>query len=74
MKAMFAMTKVLHEGRIKYGSDENWRLIPPREHWNHLVIHAFAWLVGDKSDDHLSHIMCRAMFLYATAKAIHDNP
>jgi hypothetical protein len=61
------MCKVLHEGRIKYGSDENWRKIPAREHWNHMVIHGFAWLAGDKSDDHLSHIMCRAMMLYATA-------
>ena len=64
-KAMFAMCKVLKEGRDKYGDDQNWRKIPATEHWNHLVIHTFAWLAGDKSDDHLSHIMCRAMFLYA---------
>jgi len=67
-KAMFAMCKVMKEGRDKYGSDENWRKIPAKEHWNHMVIHAFAWLAGDKSDDHLSHIMCRAMMLYATVK------
>lgn len=66
--AIFAMCQVLLEGRRKYGTDENWRKIPPREHWNHLVIHAFAWLARDKSDDHLSHILCRAMFLYATDK------
>jgi len=65
-KTMFAMCKVLHEGRLKYGSDENWRLIPPVEHLNHLLIHAFAYMAGDKSDEHLSHILCRAMFLYAT--------
>ncbi len=66
-KAMFAMCKVLKEGRDKYGSDENWRKIPAVEHFNHMVIHAFAWLAGDKSDDHLSHIMCRAMMLYSVA-------
>lgn len=65
--AMLAMTKVLMEGRIKYGNDENWRYIDPKDHANHLLIHVFAWLAGDKSDEHLSHVMCRAMFLYATA-------
>lgn len=66
-KSMFAMCKVLLEGRNKYGSDENWRKIPPKDHANHMLIHTFAWLAGDCSDEHLSHIMCRAMFLYATA-------
>jgi hypothetical protein len=66
-KAMFAMCQVLLEGRRKYGNDENWRKVPPKEHLNHLLVHAFAWMAGDTSDEHLSHIMCRAMFLYATA-------
>lgn len=66
--AMFAMCKVLKEGRDKYGDDENWRKISWREHLNHMIIHAFALLAGDKTDDHASHIMCRAMFLYATYK------
>lgn len=60
-KSMFEMTKVLHEGAIKYGED-NWRLISVQEHLNHLIIHAYAYLAGDKSDEHLSHILCRAMF------------
>lgn len=68
--AMFEMTKVLKEGADKYGVD-NWRGIDVRDHLNHLLIHAYAYLAGDKSDDHLSHIMCRAMF--AQAVDIEDN-
>lgn len=70
-KAMFEMTKVLAEGAIKYGED-NWRDIDVRDHLNHMIIHAYAYLAGDKSDDHLSHIMCRAMF--AQAVEIQENP
>ncbi len=63
-KAMFAMAKVLHEGAVKYGAD-NWRLIDIESHLNHLIMHAYAWLAGDRTDEHLSHIMCRAMFAQA---------
>lgn len=63
-KAMFAMAKVLHEGAEKYGAD-NWRGIDIRDHLNHLIMHAYAYLSGDRSDEHLSHIMCRAMFAQA---------
>lgn len=68
--AMFEMTKSLKEGAEKYGVD-NWRGISVRDHLNHMLIHAYAYLAGDKSDDHLSHIMCRAMF--AQAVDIEDN-
>jgi len=70
-KAMFAMCKVLHEGRQKYGDDENWRKISAREHINHAIIHFMAYLAGDTSDEHLSHAMCRAMM--ATAVDMNDT-
>jgi hypothetical protein len=60
-KAMFAMAGVLHEGAEKYGED-NWRKIDIKDHLNHLLMHTFAYLAGDESDDHLSHILCRATF------------
>lgn len=63
-QAMFEMTKVLSEGAEKYGED-NWRSISIRDHLNHMIIHAYAYLAGDESDEHLSHIMCRAMFAQA---------
>lgn len=59
--AMFKMSKVLAEGANKYGAN-NWRKIPVEDHLNHLIAHAYAYLSGDQSDFHLSHIMCRAMF------------
>jgi hypothetical protein len=62
--AMFEMTKVLAEGDAKYGTN-NWRKIDIEDHLNHLIIHAYAYLAGDRSDEHLSHIMCRAMFAQA---------
>lgn len=59
--AMFAMTHVLYQGAVKYG-ENNWRKIDIPDHLNHLIMHAYAYLAGDKTDEHLSHIMCRAMF------------
>lgn len=60
-QAIFAMAAVLHEGAEKYGAN-NWRAVPVEDHLNHLIMHAYAWLGGDRSDEHLSHIFCRAMF------------
>lgn len=60
-RAMFEMAKVLDHGAKKYGTD-NWRGIDIPEHLNHLLMHTFAYLAGDRTDDHLSHIMCRATF------------
>lgn len=64
--ALFEMAKVLHHGAEKYGED-NWRLIPVKEHLNHLLMHAYAYLSGDETDEHLSHIMCRATFAQGVA-------
>jgi len=60
-KAMFEMAKVLDHGAKKYGAN-NWRLIPVEDHINHLLMHAYAYLAGDRTDDHLSHALCRATF------------
>jgi len=65
-RAMFEMTRVLAEGADKYGPG-NWRGIPIQDHLNHLLVHAYAYLAGDTSDDHLAHLMCRAMFAQAVA-------
>lgn len=63
-RALFEMAGVLHEGAEKYG-ENNWRNIDINDHLNHLIMHAYAYLAGDRSDAHLSHIMCRAMFAQA---------
>lgn len=67
-KALFSMAQVLEEGARKYGED-NWRQISIEDHLNHMIIHAYAYLAGDRSDDHLSHALCRATFANGVALA-----
>lgn len=70
--AMLSIARVMQEGSEKYERD-NWREIPAEEHFNHLAIHWYAWLKGDRSDDHLAHMFTRAMMCYACAKAEDAN-
>jgi hypothetical protein len=65
-RAMFEMAKVLHTGAVKYGED-NWRLITVEEHLNHGLMHTFAYLAGDRTDEHLSHLLCRSTFALGVA-------
>jgi hypothetical protein len=60
-KALFEMAKVLHVGAEKYG-ENNWRLISIEEHLNHGIMHGYAYLAGDRTDEHLSHMLCRSTF------------
>lgn len=60
-KALFRMAGVLDHGAKKYGAN-NWRHIPVEDHLNHLLMHVYAYLAGDETDDHLSHALCRATF------------
>lgn len=66
--AMLALAEVLQIGASRYERD-NWRKIPSEEHFNHMMVHYYAWLKGDTSDDHLGHFFCRAMMVYATGKS-----
>lgn len=59
--AMAEMAKVLKDGAEKYG-ENNWMRISIDSHLNHALMHIFAHLAGDTSDDHLSHMLCRATF------------
>ena len=59
-KAIFALAHVLHTGEREYGKD-NWRKIDTDSHLNHATSHIYAYLAGDKQDDHLSHAFCRLM-------------
>ena len=65
-KSMFALAGVLDHGAKKYG-ENNWRKIPIEDHLNHLIMHAYAYLAGDESDEHLSHILARATFACGVA-------
>ncbi len=72
-KAMFEMAKVLDHGAKKYGAN-NWRKIDVDDHLNHLLMHTYAYLAGDRTDEHLSHILCRATFaLGVTLQETNEN-
>jgi len=58
--AYLEVCKVLKTGAERHGED-NWRNISTREHLNHVLIHLKCWLAGDKQDNHLGHMACRAM-------------
>lgn len=70
--AMLSIARVMQEGSDKYERD-NWRKIPAEEHMNHMLIHWYAWIKGDRSDDHLAHMFTRAMMCYACAHAEDDH-
>lgn len=59
--SLFALAKVLHEGAVEYG-ENNWRNISVESNLNHALMHIFAYLGGDKQDEHLEHAFTRLMF------------
>lgn len=68
--AMFAAAETAKYGAEKYHetlSDRNYKKIHAEEHINHAIQHLYAYLAGDRSDDHLAHAILRAMFAYETA-------
>ena len=65
-EAILRLAEVLQHGASRYARD-NWRKIPAEEHFNHALIHWYAFLQGDQTDDHLGHFFCRAMMAFATA-------
>jgi hypothetical protein len=71
-KAMFRLGKILKEGAQKYERD-NWRKIDTESHIDHALNHIFAYLAGDKQDDHLGHAFCRLMFACATEEKENEN-
>jgi len=58
--AIAVMARVLTEGAAKKG-EWNWRLVPVWVHLRHALGHIFAWLGGDRGDDHLGHALVRLM-------------
>lgn len=65
---VIAISRVLKEGAEKYEAN-NWRLIPQEHHLSHAITHYLAFLLGDESDDHYSHFLCRLMMAYATNRS-----
>ncbi len=49
------LAETCHEGAVKY-SDFNWeRGMPVNDILNHAISHLYAYLSGDRSEDHLAH-------------------
>ena len=67
--AIFALAGVRYYGTdIRGYSPDNWKGISAESHLNHALSHIFAYLGGDKQDDHLAHAFCRLMFAVSMAK------
>lgn len=64
--AIAALANVLHRGAEKYGVD-NWRGLAVEDHLNHLLLHSYAHLAGDRQDRHLCNVLARAMMALAVA-------
>lgn len=59
--AILEESKILKRGKEKYGL-ENWTKIPIEDHLNHCLQHIYAYLAGDRSDNHLGNLSCRSHF------------
>src|SRR5688572_21351918 len=57
--AAFELAKVMEHGAQKY-APRNWMKIPVDSHLNHLLMHVFAYMAGDRQEEHLTHALARA--------------
>jgi len=67
--ALFALARVLQEGREKGRTTEGWKSLPVEDHLNHALMHIFGFMQGDRQEDHLQHAFCRLMMAWSVANA-----
>lgn len=65
--AMLELAKIMAYGARRYAPN-NWRKIPLDDHVNHMLMHLFAYVAGDRQDDHLGHALARAAMAVEISK------
>ena len=58
--ALLRLSKIMCEGAKSHG-ENNWKRGSVADHLNKALVHAYAHLAGDTSDDHLGHAAWRFM-------------
>ena len=58
--ALLHMAAIMCEGAKTHGED-NWKNGQVRDHLNKALVHIFAYLAEDRSDDHIGHAAWRMM-------------
>lgn len=66
--AMLALAKVMHDGLATHEPD-GWRKLPVASHLGRALVHIWAHLMGDRSNDHLEHGLARLMMALAVHQA-----
>jgi hypothetical protein len=66
--ALFVLARILDYGARRYAPN-NWRGLSVEDHLNHAAVHLWAYLAGDRRDDHLGHLFCRSMMALGVALA-----
>lgn len=71
-RALKRCAETMAEGAAKYG-DNNWKGLPLHDPISHAVAHLYAYLSGDRKEDHLSHAACNCLIAAHLEEQNNDN-